>query len=68
MEEMKLIILGIVCVLIGGYLVWRKRKQLKETENRSMLWAARLDVFMSAIIMLGLGIYIIIIELIKLLK
>ena len=68
MEELKLIILGIALALIGGFLFWRSRKQIKESGKRDMLWASRLDVLMSALIMLLLGIYLIIIEVMKLLK
>lgn len=68
MEEIKLIILGIVFVLIGGYLFWRKRKQIKELEKRDMLWVVRLNVLMSTFLMLLLGIFIIIYEIIKLLN
>ena len=68
MKDFKIIIAGIVFIIIGGYLFWVKWKQLKATEERNMLWASRLDVFMSAFIMIICGVLVIVLKVIKLLK
>jgi len=65
MENIQIIIIALICLLLGGYEFWKKRKQLKAMKERDMLWATTWNVFLSAILLIGIGISIIVYFLIK---
>ena len=68
MEDLKIIIIGISALIFGVFTIRKYYKKLKKIETSDMLFATGFNILLSGILGLGLGLAIVIFELMKFLK